>query len=250
MSDEFWRQWPPFSASWAAGAAAGTGSGEPGPAGGAFAPYAKVAERFRDAVERFASARAGDPAQAADALGQFLREQFGLPSSLANVGPGFAPPPFASVDWQALGPGREQQQRWQRMNDAGARVVQAQARLQSLWGDAIGTAAHEFTAGLAQRSLQPDDPEAWREVYEAWIDAAERRYSQLAREPAYCEAQTELINAGSQWRHEARSQLEQWCKWLDLPTRSEFNSLLQRFKALEQSMQAMRMSSGAGSGSE
>ena len=43
----------------------------------------------------------------------------------------------------------------------------------------------------------------------------------------------DFMNAGSRWRREAQASMEYFVNLLDLPTRSEINSLMRRLKAVE-----------------
>jgi len=141
-------------------------------------------------------------------------------------------------DWPALGPTREHQQRWQRMADAAGRVEQAQRRMQRLWSDTLRQAAVDFAARIKPLPAGAPDPEALRKLYDTWIDCAEKAYAHAAHGEAFCNTQAELVNAGSQWRAELQTSIEQWAKLLDLPTRSEINTLAQRLRELEERVRA------------
>jgi Poly(R)-hydroxyalkanoic acid synthase subunit (PHA_synth_III_E) len=49
-----------------------------------------------------------------------------------------------------------------------------------------------------------------------------------------------LVNASSQWRRALQTSIEQWAKLLDLPTRSEINTLTQRLKSIEAQLRTSR----------
>jgi polyhydroxyalkanoate synthesis regulator phasin len=46
------------------------------------------------------------------------------------------------------------------------------------------------------------------------------------------------VNASSQWRRELQASIEHTAKLLDLPTRSEINTLTQRLKSVEELLRA------------
>jgi Poly(R)-hydroxyalkanoic acid synthase subunit (PHA_synth_III_E) len=190
--------------------------GFPPTAGAAFDPRAAgdgFAAAWRSALD--AAAPGSDPARAAaTAFAQFLRSQFGDPAAYA-----------------AIGPQRAANERLERIGTASRLLQESQARLARLWSDALRDAAE----GFARRALDPAHAAAKADaLYDAWIDCAEDAYGRMAHGEAYCAAQADLVNAHSTLRAEARALLEHWAKALDLPTRSELNSLHRSVKALQE----------------
>ncbi len=208
-----------------------------------FATFFDSAESFAAAARAYLGA-GQTPAAAAEAtrtFNQFLREQsvvfFQPPWSAES--PGAAPPWQTMFEAPALGLTREHQQRWQRTAEAARRVAVAQNRLQCLWSDALRDAAAAFMAGVAApraaaAGAAPPGAASLRGLYDAWIDCAEEAYAVAAHSDSFCDALAEFVNAGSQWRREFGASVEQWSKLLDLPTRSELNSLTRRLQAAEE----------------
>jgi hypothetical protein len=227
------------------GAQAGFGAG----AGSDLAPFIAAAERFNAAartyMQRAASGSAPAAAEAAQNFSDFLRDEFAqarLPWN-AGFGPaaGGGTQASSASDWPALGPLREHQQRWQRMGEAARRIDDAQRRLQRLWSDALRQAAADFATQLQPQASVASDATSLRQLYDAWIGCAEDAYARTAHSEAFCNAQADLVNAGSQWRQELQAGIEHWAKLLDLPTRSEINTLAQRLRSMEQhSMEQQR----------
>jgi hypothetical protein len=62
----------------------------------------------------------------------------------------------------------------------------------------------------------------------------------MAHSEAYCSALAAAVNAGSDWRCEVHETIEQSAKLLDLPTRRELNTLLQRIQQLEVELRAAK----------
>jgi hypothetical protein len=149
----------------------------------------------------------------------------------AGVGPQAAQ--MGAWDAPALGATREHQQRWQRMSDAWAAIDDAQRRLQRLWSDALRDAAAAFTAGLVQSPPIDMSAASMHKLYDGWINCAEDAYGRVAHAEPFCSALADFMNASGRWRREAQSNMEYVVKLLDLPTRSEINSLMQRLKAME-----------------
>ena len=216
-----------------------------------FAPLRDTADRFAAATRKYVEdVQSPGPTatEAARTFGDFLRVEtmdlFRFPwSTDAGSGAGVAPPPMQ--DSPAVGPTREHQLRWQRNAEAGRRIVEAQHRLQILWSDALRDAAIAFAERLrspqqsAAKGTMPD-VEGLRELYESWIDCAEEAYARVAHSDSFSSALADFLNSGSAWRKESQASIELWAKALDLPTRSELNSLTRRINSLEEQLRLKR----------
>jgi polyhydroxyalkanoate synthase subunit PhaE len=174
----------------------------------------------------FEALNAGSTAGAVQQFGDFLRDQFAPASPLMPPIPG------------ALGPTREHQERQQRLSQAWQRLEAAERRLQRMWQDVLREASTSFVTQLGANVAALPSPDDVRALYDRWIDCAEGAYARTAHSEAFCQAQAEFVNAGSAWRLEQQAGVEQWLKQLDLPTRSEINSLTRRLHELEQRMHA------------
>jgi class III poly(R)-hydroxyalkanoic acid synthase PhaE subunit len=231
MAADAWRQWTAFVALFNP-TADGPGPGAfPGSAA-AFAPFFD-AERFAAAARAFQ--QSGRDSRAAATFGDFLRDQFGgvLAGMWGASPPGRSTPPAPGAP--ALGPSREQQERWQRATAAGLRLQEAQRRLQRLWSDTLGEAARAFVSRPGAAAA-PLTPEAIHELYDAWVDCAEEAYARMAHGETYGTALAESVKAAGEWRDESAALIESWAKWFDWPTRSEINSLSTRVRALEEKL--------------
>jgi len=204
--------WDPYGASRFAGASALGGA----PPAGASEPYAALATGFaaavRSAIEGVSEESAETRASAIDRFVEFLRAQFSDLSAFS-----------------ALGPQRAQQQRWQRMTAASLQAQQAQAHLARLWSDTLRAAADAFAQHCIDAAQTETAPKL---LYAAWVDSAEEAYARMAHSAAFCSAQTSLLNAQNRLRRELQSLFEPWAKDLDLPTRSELNSVHRAIRAM------------------
>ena len=239
MGNDPWSQWKAFTAR--------TGQTPHN----AFTPFLDSAECFADAARKYLEDAAQVTAPAADeaarTFSHFLREQsmvFFQPPWSADATASGAPW-AAMLDAPALGLTREHQQRWQRTADAARRVAEAQRRLQCLWSDALRDAATAFAARVAASGLAAPRAGALsvvtlRGLYDSWIDCAEEAYAGTAHSDSFCSALADFVNASSQWRREFAASVEQWSKLMDLPTRSELNSLILRLKSVEEQLRAER----------
>ncbi len=237
MEHDPWRRWQELAASF--GAAAGQQPRAALDAASDLARFTRSAEHFAAAARAYFNATDRTSGTAEERTRNFtdsLRDLFAdfplrfAPGLGAGAGTQAAQP--EAWDAPALGASREHQQRWQRMSEAWASIDDAQRRLQRLWSDALRDAAATFTARLAQPPLDMS-AESMRKLYDGWIDCAEDAYGRIAHGEPFCSALADLMNASSRWRREARSIMEYFAKLLDLPTRSEINSLMQRLKTLE-----------------
>jgi hypothetical protein len=242
MQPDPWGAWQAFSALFTPGTS---------PSGSAhntssFAPFADLSERFNAAARAYfdgASQReAPAAAAAARSFGDSLRELFSdiqLPWNLrGGAGGGSAPPLFGTAS-PALGATRESQLRAQRMAEAWRRIEEAQRRLQRIGADAVREAAATFASGLAGAPQTPS-AEVLHKLYGTWIDCAEDAYSRAVHGEPFCTALADYVNASSEWRKELQAGVEHSAKLLDLPTRSEINTLTQRLMAVEQELRALR----------
>lgn len=247
MEHDVWRQWQAF-ASLLEPAAQGSPGPFARPGGAGFAPFFDAAERFTGAARRFlegtVNASAPAASEAARTFSDFLRDQF------ADA---FRPAWYTGMDGAAngaaatfierlpaLGLTREHQQRAQRTAEAWRRIEAAQQQLQRLWSDTLREAAAAFAAQLRPPPPAALSEEAMHCLYDTWIDCAEEAYARTAHGDAFCSALADLVNASSQWRRELSASAEQWAKLLDLPTRSEVNTLEQRLKSVEAQLRAAR----------
>jgi len=245
VDHDLWRQWQELASLWAPATPDSQARfGREGAFG--LGSFMDAAERFTAAARSFldGAAKASAPAagEAARAFSDFLREQFAdfvLPWSSGNgAGAGHGAPPSSMCDAPAFGATREHQQRWQRMAEASRRIDDAQRRLQRLWSDALREAAATFAARLVPQHSSGVSAEALRKLYDTWIDCAEEAYARVAHGEAFCNALAEYVNASSQWRRELQASIEHLAKLLDLPTRSEINTLTQRLKSVEELLRA------------
>jgi poly[(R)-3-hydroxyalkanoate] polymerase subunit PhaE len=209
------------------------------------ARFTRAAEHFAAAVRAHFSGADHPSAAAAEErtrnFSEALRDLFAdFPLRFApdlgarDLGAGIGSQAAQRGTWDApaLGATREHQLRWQRMSEALASIDDAQRRLQRLWSDALRDAAAAFTAHLVQPPLDMS-VESVRKLYDDWIDCAEDAYGRIAHSEPFCSALADLMNAGSRWRREAQTSMEYFARLLDLPTRTEINSLMQRLKAVE-----------------
>ncbi len=115
-----------------------------------------------------------------------------------------------------------------------AAIDDAQRRLQRLWSDALREAAAAFTARLVAAARRPHmSAESMRKLYDSWIDCAEDAYARIAHSEPFCSRPRRIHECEQPLAPGTQASMEYIAKLLDLPTRSEINSLMQRLKAVE-----------------
>jgi len=218
-----------------------------------FAPLQGSADRFAAAARKYLEGmQTPGPAavEATRAFGDFLRVETmdffrfpWSPASSSGGGAGTATAPQGVQDLPALGLNREHQLRWQRNADTGRRMGDAQHRLQLLWSDALRDAAIAFAARVAPPDVSTEKGSVpgigeLRGLYDSWIDCAEEAYARIAHSDSFGNALADFMNASSAWRKESQVSVELWAKALDLPTRSELNTLMRRVNSLEEQLRS------------
>ena len=181
MATDPWRQWQAFAALCNRRA---DRSPAPRASPADFAPFID-AERFAAAARAFTRTASGVAgAAAAQAFGDFLRDQFasfsGCPERGSGRGSG-----SAAKKAPALGPTREHQERWQRAAEAWRRLDEAQRRLQRLWSDTLREAARAFIARLRRAEPRALTPEALHRAIRHVDRCAEEAYARTAHSEAF-----------------------------------------------------------------
>jgi len=133
----------------------------------------------------------------------------------------------------ALGPLRERQEAMERLGRAALKYQQALGHfgelLSRVSGDAVGRLAKRVS-----RQVQSEQPiGSLRAMYDLWVDAGEEAYAAAAHGPEFAKAQAELNEALMDLKAEQHAQVEDWARALDLPTRTELNTLLKRLNTLK-----------------
>jgi class III poly(R)-hydroxyalkanoic acid synthase PhaE subunit len=147
----------------------------------------------------------------------------------AATGGGEAP---AFPGMPALGPLRERQEAMERLGRASLKYQQALGRFGELLSRVSGDAVGRLSKRVA-RQVQSEQPiGSLRAMYDLWVDAGEEAYAAAAHGPEFAKAQAELNHARMELKAEQRMQVEGWARALDLPTRTELNTILKRLNTL------------------
>ena len=134
---------------------------------------------------------------------------------------------------------REHQERWQQAARAFADYRQSQQAFESLLMQASSEAF-----GIFERKLGDRDPatpiETPRELFDLWIDAAEEAYAEVALSPAFRKAYADMVAGQMRLRQAVQREIEQVCRTLDLPTRTELDGAHRKIADLERALRRLR----------
>jgi polyhydroxyalkanoate synthesis regulator phasin len=147
----------------------------------------------------------------------------------AGTGPDQAP---AFPGMPALGPLRERQEAMERLGRATLKYQQALGRFGELLSRVSGDAVGRLARRVARRVQSEEPIGSLRAMYDLWVDAGEEAYAAAAHGPEFARAQAELNDALMGLKAEQRAQVEDWARALDLPTRTELNTILKRVNTL------------------
>jgi hypothetical protein len=156
-------------------------------------------------------------------------------------------------DWQkylqmpTFGLQREQQEQQQALIAAMLDSAERQRRYQALILRANAQGLERLQDKLAEHSEPGRQIESLKGLYDLWIDAAEEAYAEIALSDEFSEVYGAMVNAQMHERQLMQQQLQDYCRQLGLPTRSEVDSIGRR---LQEMRREMRASGGAGQGGE
>ncbi len=195
---------------------------------------AQMRQLFGNASQPFAQAFGG--IESAAALGFAQQWQ----AWLAAAGQGG----FAGVDWHkpmhlpAFGLQREQQEKQQALLAAMLDSAEQQRRYQTLILRANAQGLERLQDKLAEHSEPGRQIESLKALYDLWIDSAEEAYAEIALSDEFREVYGAMLNAQMHERQLMQQQLEDLCRLLGLPTRSEVDSLGRRLQEVRREQRA------------
>lgn len=278
MAEQSWSQWMRYLQQ-AAGQPTSpmTGFGMPGMAGwagmpGMSAPAAPVSDMlerslagissYLEWMQRAATAQAAPVAPSTDwqaamkdmfgAAGQPFAQAFeGIDSTAAQ---GFvqqwqawlaAAGQAGATDWRTpsympgFGLHREQQSKQQALMAAMMESAEQQRRYQALILKANAAGLERLQDRLADHIEPGRQLESLKSLYDLWVDAAEEAYAEIALSDEFREVYGAMVNAQMRERQLVQEHLEDLCRQLGLPTRSEIDSLGRRLQEVRRELRAM-----------
>ncbi|HET6433961.1 poly(R)-hydroxyalkanoic acid synthase subunit PhaE [Dyella sp.] len=146
----------------------------------------------------------------------------------------------------AFGLQREQQEKQQALMAAMLDSAEQQRRYQALLLRALAQGLERLQDKLAAHSEPGRQIESLKALYDLWIDSAEEAYAEIALSGEFREVYGEMVNAQMLERQLMQQQLEEVCRQLGLPTRSEVDSLGKRLQEVRREQRAAGGGSLAG----
>ncbi len=140
--------------------------------------------------------------------------------------------PWPYAQMPAFGPLRERQTAHQRLIAATVRYQRAVSRFGELMKRVASEAVDRLAREVADPAAVRDPVASLRALHDLWVECGERAYAAAAHGSEFAAVQAELNEALLDLRAEQQKQLEDWARTLDLPTRSELNTINERLQAL------------------
>lgn len=140
----------------------------------------------------------------------------------------------------AFGYSREQQEQQQALMLAMLDHQQASRRYQELMLRAQLQGAERLQQKLAERTEPGRQVESLKALYDLWVDAAEEAYAEIALSDEFREVYAAQTNTQMRVKQLQQQQVEQWCREIGMPTRTEVASLGQRLQELRREMRQTR----------
>jgi hypothetical protein len=130
-----------------------------------------------------------------------------------------------------VGLAREHTEAWRELADAHAECTRLEGKLREELHKVQLDALDLLERRIRER--RGDAPiEGFRQLYDLWVECGEQAYGRLAHSESYAKLQAELGNAAMRLKSRLQTVLEHALKQLDLPTRSELNSLHRQMREL------------------
>jgi polyhydroxyalkanoate synthase subunit PhaE len=132
----------------------------------------------------------------------------------------------------ALGLTRERQEAVERLGKAAMRYQQALGRYGELLGKVSSDAVERLTRRITRISRPDEQIGSFRAMYDLWVECGEEAFAAAAHGTEFAKAQSDVNEALMELKSEQQQQVEDWARALDLPTRTEMNTLLRRVNTL------------------
>jgi hypothetical protein len=199
---------------------------------------AQMQQLFGNASPVFSQAFSGIDSTAAQGFAQQWQ------AWLAAAGQGGLGGASGGNDWRtpshmpAFGLHREQQEKQQALMAAMFESAEQQRRYQALLLRANAQGLERLQDKLAEHSEPGRQIESLKALYDLWIDSAEEAYAEIALSDEFRHVYGAMVNAQMLERQLMQQQLEELCRQIGLPTRSEVDSLGKRLQELRREQRA------------
>jgi len=156
--------------------------------------------------------------------------------------------PGGSAGLPGIGPLREQQELAQSLALAFAEYQRLAAEMTAVLGKIHADTLDLLVRRVAEQANSGHPVQDFKGLYDLWVECGEVTYGKVATSESYSRLQADLGNAGVRVQGLEQQLIERWLKQLDLPTRSELNTLHRRVRELQRRLDEATDQANAPSG--
>ncbi len=138
-----------------------------------------------------------------------------------------------------IGIAREHTEAWRELAATQAECQQLERELRGVLLGVQGDALNLLEERVRERQAGDQPITGYRDLYDLWVECAEQVFAKVAHSDAYGKLQAELGNASMRLRSHHQRVVEYGLRQLDLPTRSEMNTVHLQIRALKQQVAAL-----------
>lgn len=138
-----------------------------------------------------------------------------------------------------IGIAREHTEAWRELAATQAECQRLEQELRGVLLGVQGDALNLLEQRVRERQISDKPIAGYRDLYDLWVECAEQVFAKVAHSDAYGRLQAELGNASMRLRSHHQRVIEYGLRQLDLPTRSEINSVHLQIRALKQQVAAL-----------
>lgn len=139
-----------------------------------------------------------------------------------------------------IGIAREHTEAWRELAATQAECQRLEQELRGMLLGVQGDALNLLEERVRQRQAGDQPITGYRDLYDLWVECAEQVFAKVAHSDAYGKLQAELGNASMRLRSHHQRVIEYGLRQLDLPTRSELNSVHLQLRALKQQVAELK----------
>ena len=131
-----------------------------------------------------------------------------------------------------VGLAREHTEAWRELAAAQLECRQLEQELKAVLTRVQAEALALLEEKVRERSASATPIASFRDLYDLWVECGEQVYAKVAHSDSYAKLQAQLGNATMRFRARQQKIIEYAMKQLDLPTRSELNSVHRQLREL------------------
>lgn len=138
-----------------------------------------------------------------------------------------------------IGLAREHTEAWRELAAAQVECQRIEQELRAVLMRVQSEALNLLEQRVREREQQGNPLPSYRDLYDLWVECAERVYAKVAHSEAYCKLQAQLGNASMRLRSHQQKVIEHGLRQFDLPTRSELNTVHRQLREQKQKIASL-----------